>query len=51
MLIIIDETMGQSWSFVATQAGYAAAYARIQTIISQGHRVGGDAAKVMAHMG
>ena len=51
MLIIIDETMGRSWSFVATPQGYADAYARIQAITGQGHKVGGDVAKVMGYMG
>ena len=30
MLIITDETMGKSWSFVAVASGYAEAYAKIQ---------------------
>lgn len=51
MLIIKDETMGTSWSFVATSSGYAEAYAKIQEIVGQGHRVGGDVAKVRAYMG
>ena len=50
MIIIIDETMGRSWSFVATREGYYQAYARIKAIEQQGHRVGGDVGKVMAYV-
>ena len=49
MLIIRDETMGRSWSFVATREGYYAAYAKIEEIIGLGHRVGGDVAKVRSY--
>ena len=49
MLIIRDETMGRSWSFVATREGYYAAYAKIEEIIGLGHRVSGDVAKVRAY--
>ena len=46
MIIIIDETMGQSYSFVPTSEGYAEAYAKIEEIIGMGHKVGGDIARV-----
>ena len=51
MIIIRDETMGKSYSFVATHEGYMAAYAQIQAIIGQGHKLGGDIAKVYAYVG
>ena len=46
MIIIIDETMGQSFSFVPTTEGYAQAYAKIEEIVGKGHKVGGDVARV-----
>lgn len=51
MIIIKDETMGRSWSFVTTREGYFAAYAKIQEIAGQGHKVGGDVGKVRAYCG
>ncbi len=51
MIVIKDLTMGTSWTFVATKEGYASAYARIQAIIGQGHRAGGDVARVYAYCG
>ncbi len=51
MLIIRDETMNQSYEFVATREGYMAADAKIQEIVGKGHRVGGDVAKVRAYVG
>jgi len=51
VIIIRDETMNQSWAFVATHQGYMEAYAQIQAITGQGHRVGGDVAKVYAYVG
>lgn len=50
-IIIKDETMGRSWSFVAVQSGYAAAYSKILEIEQLGHRVGGDVARVKSYMG
>lgn len=50
MIIIKDETMGESYSFVATKEGYYDAYARIRAIIDLGHKVGGDVAKVYAYV-
>ncbi|MBR3180348.1 hypothetical protein IKF57_02340 [Candidatus Saccharibacteria bacterium] len=51
MIIIRDETMGQSFPFVATKEGYFAADAKIQEIVGMGHKVGGDIAKVRAYCG
>ena len=51
MIIIIDETMGLSYSFVAIHTGYLEADAKIKEIIGMGHRVGGDIAKVRAYLG
>ncbi len=51
LIIIKDLTMGASYSFVATREGYMAADAKIQEIIGQGHKVGGDVAKVRAYVG
>lgn len=51
MIIIIDETMGESFAFVAIKSGYAAAYAKIQEIIGLGHKVGGDVARVYGFFG
>ena len=51
MIIIRDETMGQSFSFVTTKEGYYAADAKIQEIVGMGHKVGGDVAKVRAFCG
>ncbi len=51
MIIIIDETMGRSYSFVATREGYMAADAKIKEIVGMGHRVGGDVAKVRQYVG
>lgn len=50
MIIIIDETMGVSYSFVATREGYAEAYAKIEEIVGLGHRVSGDVARVREYM-
>lgn len=50
-IIIRDETMGQSWSFTPTKAGYAQAAARIEAITQQGHKVGGDVARVLSYTG
>lgn len=51
MLIIRDETMGTSFSFVDTREGFFAAYAKIQEIIQMGHKVGGDVGRVRAYCG
>jgi len=51
LIIIKDETMGRSYSFVATREGYYAAAAKIDEIVGMGHRVGGDVAKVRAYTG
>lgn len=51
MIIIIDETMGQSFAFTAVHEGYCEAYAKIQEIIGMGHKVGGDVAKVRQYLG
>lgn len=50
-IIIIDETMGMSYSFVPVKEGYYAARAKIDEIIQQGHRVGGDVGRVTAFTG
>ncbi len=51
MIIIRDETLGISYSFVATRSGYYEAYARIQAITGQGHKVGGsDVARVLEYV-
>ena len=51
MIVIRDETMNESYSFVATREGYFAARAKITEIIQKGHRVGGDVGRVMAYTG
>ena len=51
MIIIRDETMGESFAFVTTREGYYAAYAKILQIEQSGHRVGGDVARVMNYVG
>lgn len=51
MIIIRDETMGESYPFLTTKEGYYAAYAKIEEIIGKGHKVGGDIAKVRAYVG
>ena len=51
MIIIKDETMGKSWPFVETREGYFEAYAKIQEIVGQGHKVSGDVGKVRAYCG
>lgn len=51
VIIIRDETMNQSFSFVATREGYMMADAKIQEIVGMGHKVGGDVAKVRAYVG
>ncbi|MDO4527021.1 MAG: hypothetical protein Q4B87_02940 [Candidatus Saccharibacteria bacterium] len=51
MIIIIDITMGTSYSFVATREGYYQAVAKIEEITGMGHRVGGDIAKVREYVG
>lgn len=43
--------MGTSYAFVPTKEGYYAADAKIQEIIGQGHRVGGDVARVRRFVG
>ncbi len=48
MIIIRDETMNESYTFVTTEQGYRDAYATIRSIESKGHVVGGDVGKVMA---
>jgi hypothetical protein len=50
VIIIRDDTMGISYSFVATHSGYYKAYAQIQAITGQGHRVSGDVGKVIAYV-
>ena len=50
-IIVVDETMNQSWVYVPTREGYAEAYAKIQEIIGVGHKVGGDVSRVMSFMG
>lgn len=51
VIIIRDETMGTSYSFVATHSGYCEADAKIKEIVGMGHRVGGDVGKVHAYFG
>ncbi len=51
MIIIIDVTLGESYSFVATDQGYRDAYATIQSITHKGHKVGGDVGRVMNYIG
>lgn len=51
LLIIRDETMGQTFTFHTDRAGYYAADAKIQEIVGMGHKVGGDVAKVRAFCG
>lgn len=51
MIIIKDESLGKSWSFVATREGYMAALAKIEEITRSGHKVGGDVARVMNYIG
>lgn len=50
MIIIRDVTMNESYSFVPTKEGYAAAAAKIEEIKQQGHKVGGDVGRVEAYM-
>ena len=50
-IVIKDLTMGQSWTFTPTNAGYYAAAAKIEEIIQQGHRVGGDVGRVRSYTG
>lgn len=49
MIIIRDESMNESFAFVATHNGYHQAYAKIQEIVGKGHKVGGDVARVMSY--
>jgi hypothetical protein len=51
VIIIKDETMGTSKSFDTTASGYAQAKAYIDSIAGQGHKVGGDVAKVTSYTG
>jgi len=41
-IIIKDETLGQSWGYVATKTGYAEALARARSILAAGHKLGGN---------
>ena len=50
-IVIKDLTMGQSWAFTPTSAGYYAAAAKIEEITQQGHRVGGDVGRVRSYTG
>ena len=50
-LIVVDVSMGTSWAFVPTREGYYAAAAKIDEIIQQGHRVGGDIGKIKSYTG
>ncbi len=50
MIIIRDETLGESYSFVPTHEGYRAAYATIQSIQSMGHKISGDVGKVLSYI-
>ncbi len=50
-IVIRDATMGTSETFSPTPEGYARAYAYIQTIIGQGHKVTGDVERVIKFMG
>ena len=49
MIIICDESMHESFAFVATHVGYHQAYAKILEIVGKGHKVGGDVARVMSY--
>ena len=51
MIIIIDVTMGESFPFVPTREGYFQAYAKIQEIVGNDHKVGGDVAQVRSYCG
>ena len=50
-IIIRDETMGQSFAYTPTTAGYFAASAKIDEITQLGHKVGGDVGRVRAFTG
>ncbi len=50
-IIIKDITMGTSYCFTPTKEGYFAARAKIDEIIQQGHRVGGDVGRVTSYTG
>ncbi len=50
MIIIRDVTMNESYPFVPTKEGYAAAAAKIDEIIQKGHQVGGDVGRVRAYI-
>lgn len=50
-IVIRDETMGESRTFTPTVAGYAQADAYMQSIVQQGHKVGGDVGRVTDYMG
>ncbi len=49
MLIIRDETLGETYTFVPTHTGYWNAYATIQSIQAAGHRISGDVGKVLEY--
>lgn len=51
VLIVIDETMKKSWKFSDSEEGFQAAAAQINAIIGQGHKVGGDVARIRAYTG
>ncbi|MBQ3464837.1 hypothetical protein IJH15_01280 [Candidatus Saccharibacteria bacterium] len=50
-IVIIDLTMGRSWTFTPTREGYFQAAAKIDEILQNGHRVGGDIARVRNYTG
>ena len=50
-IIISDETMGQSFAYTPTAAGYFAAAAKIDEITQLEHKVGGDVGRVRAFTG
>ena len=51
MIIIRDETMNLSYSFVPTKEGYCEALAKIRAIVGAGHVAGGDLSRVEYYFG
>lgn len=51
MIIIRDETMHESYSFVPTKEGYCEALAKIRAIVGAGHVAGGDLSRVEYYFG
>ena len=50
-IVIKDLSMGTSWVFTPTREGYCAAATKIDEIIQQGHRAGGDIGRVRSYTG